>query len=154
MSSRASIKGHPLHPMLIALPIGLWTFSLFCDVMAFVTKDASWATASYRCIAGGLVTGLAAAVPGLIDFFGISERRTKAVAVAHMAFNLVVMAMYAADLAWRSSAGFGLGPVLLAAGALVFLTVSGWLGGELVYKHGMGVDMRDAGAAPQRVARR
>jgi len=73
MSSVASIKKHPVHPMLVAFPIGLWVFALVCDVVRAAGGDAVWQTVAIYCIAGGIVGALLAAIPGLIDYFSIDE---------------------------------------------------------------------------------
>ena len=75
MSSPASIKKHPLHPMLVGFPIGLWVFALVCDVVHAVSGSAIWQTVATFCVAGGIVGALLAAVPGLIDYFSIDEAR-------------------------------------------------------------------------------
>ena len=67
MSSPASIKKHPLHPMLVGLPIGLWVFALVCDVMHAVTGNTAWQIVATYCIGGGIVGAILAAIPGLID---------------------------------------------------------------------------------------
>lgn len=144
MSTRASIKGHPIHAMLIALPIGMWIFSLVADICFAVTKNASWSSAAFLTMAGGLMGGVAAAIPGLIDFTGIDEPRSKRTAVFHMILNLIVMVLYGANIAWRMRAGAGAGPLALSVVAILLLSGSGWLGGALVYEHGMGVDMGES----------
>ena len=55
MASPASIKKHPIHPMLVGVPIGLWVFALVCDVMRAATGSSVWQTVAIYCIAGGIV---------------------------------------------------------------------------------------------------
>jgi uncharacterized membrane protein len=88
MASPASIKKHPLHPMLVALPIGLWTFALVCDVVRAAGGSPNWGTVGSYCIAAGIVGALLAAVPGLIDYFSIDEAEMKRIANLHLAVNL------------------------------------------------------------------
>ena len=72
MRTPASIAGHPIHPMLVTLPIGLWVFSFVCDlVYAFGSVTAVWKTVAFFTMAGGLVGALAAAIPGLIDLLSL-----------------------------------------------------------------------------------
>jgi len=68
MRTPASIFKHPIHPMLIVFPIGLWIFSLACDLirLAGASGDA-WSTAAFFSMIGGLIGALCAAVPGFID---------------------------------------------------------------------------------------
>jgi len=78
MSSPASIKGHPIHPMLVGVPIGLWTFALVADlVYKLGLGDESWARTAFLCIGGGIVGALLAAVPGLFDLLSLSDPRAK-----------------------------------------------------------------------------
>ena len=144
MRTPASIAGHPIHPMLVPLAIGLWIFSLVCDIaFAFGTGDPAWKTVALYTAVGGVVGALAAAVPGLIDLLSLPPaiRRT---GVIHMTINLAVVALFAIGSWLRvSSTGtplpFGT-PVLLSIAGVALLAVSGWLGGKMVYEAGVGVD--------------
>jgi uncharacterized membrane protein len=152
MRTPASIARHPIHPMLIPFPIGLWIFSLVCDlVFAFGGGDAIWKTVALYTMCGGLIGALAAAVPGLVDMLSLPPglRRT---AIVHMTINLIVVALFAVNLwmRWRSgNAGAGAStPVLLSVIGVGLLAVSGWLGGKLVYEGAVAVDTD--GTAEQR----
>jgi uncharacterized membrane protein len=98
MASPASIEKHPVHPMLVAIPIGLWVFALVCDVVHATGGDAVWQTVATYCIAAGIVGALVAAVPGLIDYFSIDEAAMKKIANLHMAVNLGAVAIFAINL--------------------------------------------------------
>jgi uncharacterized membrane protein len=146
MKSPASIAGHPLHPILVAFPIGLWTFALVCDLVyhLFYTSYA-WKEAALFCTGGGLVGAVAAAVPGVIDFLSISSGgRLRQIAIYHLAVNgaAVILFGYAFWLRFREDPflGASLAPVWLTAFGLVLVAVGGWFGGEMVYKLRMGVD--------------
>lgn len=141
MSSPASIKKHPMHPMLVGFPIGLWTFALVCDVVHAVSGSAIWQTVATFCVAGGIVGALLAAVPGLIDYFSIDEAEMKRIANLHLAVNLAAVVVFAINLWLRfrlpveSNVPLGLSVVgVLAIG------FGGWLGGEMVYVKGMAVE--------------
>ncbi len=84
MSSPASIKSHPVHPMLVVFPIGLCGFALVCDMVHAVSGSAVWPTVATFCVAGGIVGALLAAVPGLIDYFSIDEAEMKRIANLHL----------------------------------------------------------------------
>lgn len=149
MSSSASIAKHPLHPMLIVFPIGLWVFSFVADLIGLVAGSAAWGTTAFYTMVGGLVGALAAAVPGFIDFLTIRDTETRTTAWAHMLINLSVVALYAVNLWLRTwSPPLVVLPVVLSAIAVVLLTISGWLGGELVYVRGMGVEPAARPQAP------
>jgi uncharacterized membrane protein len=141
MSSRASIAQHPLHPMLVPFPIALWIFSLVGDLIyALGWGGPVWNDIAFYSMLGGVIGALAAAVPGLIDYLTISDRTVKKVAMTHMILNLILVAMFAVNLWLRmtlpADAAF---PVILSAIGIALLGVSGWLGGELVYVHRVGV---------------
>src|SRR5205085_11158041 len=95
MSSPASIKKHPVHPMLVGFPIGLWVFALVCDVVHAVSGSAIWQTVATFCVAGGIVGALLAAVPGLIDYFSITEAEMRRIANLQLAVNLGAVVIYA-----------------------------------------------------------
>jgi uncharacterized membrane protein len=84
MSSPASIGKHPIHPMLVAFPIGLWVFALVCDVVRLFGGAEIWNSVALYSIAGGIVGALLAAVPGFIDFLSIDEPQVKRIATTHL----------------------------------------------------------------------
>ena len=142
MSSPASIAGHPIHPMLITIPIGLWVFSLVADVIRMTGLGGPvWEDIALYTMIGGLVGALAAAIPGMIHFVSIGERRTKQIGLAHMLINLGVVGLYIVNTYLRATGvAEELGLYAMSAVAVVALAVSGWLGGELVFKHGVAVE--------------
>lgn len=140
MKTKASVAGHPIHPMLVPLPIGLWIFSLVCDLVYLFKGTVEWSTVALYSLAGGIVGALLAAVPGLIDLLAMKGARVKRIGLWHLGINLAVVALYLANLYWRLHAGTAAGPVLLSVLAVLMLAVSGWLGGEMVYVHKVAVD--------------
>jgi uncharacterized membrane protein len=142
MRSRAQIGNHPIHPMLVPLPIGLWVFSLVCDVVyAMGWGGPAWSVTALYTMLGGIVGALLAAPFGLVDFLGLRDPRARRIGAAHLVLNLVVVAMFAVNL-WlrmRSEPGAAL-PIVLSAIGNGMLVVSGWLGGELVYRLGVAVE--------------
>ena len=146
MKSTAAVKGHPIHPMLVTLPIGLWVASIVCDIIYATNHTVFWYDMAYWAMAFGLIGGAIAAVPGLIDFFTSVRRteRARATARMHLILNVLVMAAYAVNLALRGDYGstgggaFGL-VVGLSVVSLVVLSASGWLGGKLIYHYGLGL---------------
>ncbi len=150
MKTPASIARHPIHPMLITIPVGLWIFSFVADLVVYFSEgnDAGvlWFMIGYWTMAGGIVGALLAAVPGFIDLLSLSEQRVRTLATTHMTINLAVVVLYAVNLWLRSiePPDFLTGMGLSAIG-LVLLSVSGWIGGEMVHVHGVGV----AGLIPE-----
>ena len=141
MRTPASIAGHPIHPMLVPIAIGLWIFSLVCDLIhAGGSAQPAWTTVAYYCIGGGIVGALLAAVPGFIDLLSLPEGPRKT-AIAHMTINLTVVALYVVNFWMRSGAPDDPGRLLwLSVVAIGLLVVSGWLGGKMVYELGVAVD--------------
>ena len=155
MHSPASFKGHPIHPMLVVFPIGLWGFSLVADLIYHWTiGGATWSLVAYYTMAGGIVGALLAAIPGLIDLLAIQNPKAKRIGIAHMVINLLVVALYAVNLYIRGRKGYGAeAGVALSAAAVGLLSLSGWLGGELVYVYGVAVEGRVEGREPARQPR-
>ena len=141
MSSPASIKGHPLHPVLVALPIGLWVFSLACDLLGLVYRENwLWQSVALYALVGGVIGAFAAAVPGLVDLLALRDPEVRRIGVTHMTINLVVIAIFIGDAVLRFSDAIGTtGPVVVSLLGVVLLGISGWLGGEMVYKRGVAV---------------
>jgi uncharacterized membrane protein len=140
MRTPASIAGHPIHPMLVPIPIGLWVFSLVCDIVFTVGgKNPDWATVALFTMGGGIVGALLAAVPGLIDLLSLPERARK-IALMHMSINLAVVVLYVINL-WMRARGPGDPGALmwLSVVSIGLLAASGWLGGKLVYELGVAV---------------
>jgi uncharacterized membrane protein len=129
--------------MLVAVPIGLWVFSLVCDlVRIFGGTSPNWPVVAYYTLIGGIVGALVAAVPGFIDMLSLPWS-TKRIALLHMSINLTVVALYAVNAWLRSRGGAEMTPVWLSVIAVLMLVVSGWLGGKMVYLHGVAVDHLD-----------
>ncbi len=141
MRTPASIAGHPIHPMLVPIPIGLWIFSLVCDLIhAGGSTNAAWPTVALYTMGAGIVGALLAAVPGLIDLISLppGPRRT---ALTHMAINLTVVALYVINIWLRLGSPERPGKLIwLSVIAIGLLVISGWLGGKMVYVHGIAVD--------------
>jgi uncharacterized membrane protein len=145
MNTPASIRSHPIHPMLIVFPIALWIVSLICDVIYHAgSHNTFWKGVAFYLIAGGIIGGALAAVPGFVDYLSITDPRVKRVATIHLALNVIILAMFLFNLGIRYNAAPSaeMSTVYLSIAGLVLLGVSGWLGGTLVYEHQMGVSER------------
>jgi uncharacterized membrane protein len=141
MSSPASIKKHPLHPMLVAVPIGLWLFALVCGIVAAAGGTSIWSTVAFYCVGGGIVGAVVAAVPGLIDYFSIDEAAMRRIATLHLIVNSTALFVFALNLWTRFAPPPGsYMPLILSIVGIVGVGVGGWLGGEMVYVKGMAVE--------------
>jgi len=140
--STASILGHPIHPMLVPFPIAFFIGALATDVAAWLSGDPFWARVSFWLIAGGVGMGVLAALAGLTDFLTIKRVRALNAARFHFLGNATVMVLSIISLTLRwGDPVAGLWPwgLVLSAAVTALLGVTGWLGGELVYKHGIGM---------------
>lgn len=143
MESRAKIAGHAAHALLIVFPLGLLATAVIFDVIYLLTDNPTFVLVSFWMIVAGLIGGLAAAVPGWIDWFAIpAGTRAKRVGLVHGLGNVTVLLLFA--LSWllrRDEAGYLPSTIALAASFLGFVlaVVTGWLGSELVERLGVGV---------------
>jgi len=139
--STAAIGGHPLHPVLVTLPIGFLVGVLLSDLAFWRTADPFWARASIWLVAAGVITALLAAIFGFIDFVTIRRVREHATGWIHFIGNLVAVALSA--ISWFLRAQDTVGAVVPAGLALsvvvvLILLVTGWLGGELTFRYLVG----------------
>ena len=143
MESRIKLFGHPLHPMLIPFPLGLLGTALLFDLIdAFGGSDALGQAAHYM-IAAGILSGLAAALPGALDWAALpGGTRAKRVATRHGLGNAAVVALFAVAWLLRRDDRADPDALVLAIEVVAVLgaVVTGWLGGELVDRLGVGVD--------------
>ena len=152
MESRAKALGHAIHPMLIVFPLGLLSTAVIFDIVYLVTDRSGFAVAAADMIAAGVVGGLVAAVFGLIDWLAVPQgTRAKRVGSLHGLGNVVVVVLFA--ISWLLRAGGtnwepgGLALVFSFVG-FVLAGVTGWMGGELVERLGIGVDDHSGVDAP------
>jgi uncharacterized membrane protein len=143
MEAKAKLFGHPVHQMLIVLPLGVLAMSLFFDVIALVTGEAKLHEAAFYMIAAGVISGLVAAVFGLIDFLAVpAGTRAKRIGAMHGIGNVIVVLLFA--VGWFIRRDEPARPetvaIALSAAAAGLAIVTGWLGGELVGRLGVGVD--------------
>ena len=143
MDARAKILGHPIHQMLIPLPLGVLSMAVIFDILALITDSPRLRQAVFYMIAAGVISGLVAAVFGLIDFLAIPKNtRAKRVGAMHGIGNVIVVVLFALSWLLRQNdppAANTLATVVAVAG-FALAGVTGWLGGELVDRLSVGVD--------------
>jgi len=152
--SGARLGKHPIHPMLVVVPLGLWIAALAFDIVGAVTGDATWRTLAFWNIVGGIVGALAAAVPGFVDYLAL-EGGLRRLATYHMIMNLGAVALFAVNAFIRTRVGDDSPwPLALSVIGVVGVLASGWLGGQLVYVHRVGVEEPESPRQerPRRVA--
>lgn len=144
MESKAKLARHPAHPILIVFPLGLLATSVIFNVVYFLNDNPTMSVVSYWMTVSGLLGGLAAAVPGLIDWLAIpTGTRARQVGAIHGIGNVIVLLLF--GLSWfvrRDEPSYEPSMLALTASFLGFIVsgVTGWLGGELIDRLGVGVD--------------
>jgi len=145
MRSRASIAGHPLHPAAVAIPIGAFTIVLLADLAALAGGDAGavrWGPTASFALGVGIVGALLAAGLGFIDYFKVTFSNAGfRLARLHMMFNLVAVGLMALSfwLRWSDPDGWCVPGFVASTVGFAILGASGYLGGEMVFKHKIGV---------------
>lgn len=143
MESKARFLGHSVHQMLIVFPLGLLATSVVFDVIQLATHDGKWSTIAYYMIAAGVIGGLIAAIFGFADYLSIpTGTRAKSIGRLHGIGNVVLVALFAVSWYLRMPDPAQPGALALALSfiGVALAGVTGWLGGELVDRLGVGVD--------------
>lgn len=147
MASPASIAGHPVHPMIIPFPIALWVFSLVADLIYLWRGNPVWRDyIAFYTLLGGIIGAAVAAVPGYIDWLSLKDRDVVKIANWHARLNVIALLIFAASFYLRTTTGssFVSGsytiPVALSVLGVILISISGYLGGEMVFRHGVAVD--------------
>ena len=137
--STAQIGGHPIHPMLVQFPIVCFILAFVCDVL-FTQGHTELAGPSKWLLLIGLATGALAAVAGLTDFLG-DKRIQGSDAIKHAVANVTAVVLELVNLFLRRGNDDFIGTtgVYISGVVVLILLYSGWKGGALVYRHGIGV---------------
>lgn len=151
MRSKAAIAGHPIHPALVAIPIGLFTWTLVADVVYLVQdRDQMWYNIACWSGIAAIVSAAIAALPGLVDYFGVARYTdARGMGMTHMVLNTTVTLLFIVALLMMldngATDGTQLGVVVvLHAVGVGLLLLSGWLGGEMVFRKHIGSIPEDA----------
>jgi len=156
MASKASIGGHPIHPMLIPFPIALFIFSFVADLIYLWRGNPIWRDyLAFYTMLGGIIGAAAAAVPGLIDWATLTDRAAVRVANWHARINVITLVIFVASFYLRTASGASwvtslpMLPFYLSIVGVIGLGIAGWLGGQLVFAHGVAVDTRKGSKSEQ-----
>lgn len=138
--------------MLIPFPIALWVFSLVADVIFLWRGHTLWRDyIAFYTLLGGTLGAVAAAVPGLIDWLSLKDPKVVKIANWHARLNVIALLVFAASIYLRTASGAAMVsgsytiPLALSVLGVILISISGYLGGELVFKHGVAVDQPPSG---------
>jgi uncharacterized membrane protein len=143
MESKAKLFGHAIHPILIVFPLGLLATAVVFDAIGWMTNNGRWLEISFWMITAGIIGGFSAAIFGLIDWLAIpAGTRAKSIGMWHGLGNLIVMLLFCVSWALRrpNPVDPGALPVMISLAGAALALLTGWLGGELVERLGVGVD--------------
>ena len=149
MKSKANFKSHPIHPILIVFPIAFFTGAFLFDILKLITDNVSFETTSGYMILAGIISGFMAAIPGIIDYFFTVPPKSSAKkrATQHGLINTSMLIIFIIVYILRQKPGI---PTWLIIGleftGIVLMMIAGWMGGTLVHRNQIGVDIRYAGA--------
>ena len=140
--STVAIAKHPLHPLIVTFPIAFLTGAAGADVGYWLTGDYFWARAAIWLIGAGLISGLVAALTGMLDFLKIDRVKKHSAGWIHMAGNVTALALTFVNWYLRRDNVEG---AILPTGIVIsivvasLLGITGWYGAELVYRHKISV---------------
>lgn len=149
MKSKAQIKGHPIHPILVGFPIAFFIGTLLFDVLSLATNRSDFNATAYFLEGAGIIAALVTAIPGIVDYFYTVPPKSsgKKRATQHGLLNICVVIIFTIAWFYRSGTDAPAALVLvLETIGVIGLGISGWLGGTLVYRNQIGVDPRYAHA--------
>ncbi len=135
---------HPLHAPLVHFPLALLGTSLVFDVVGIVRGEALWWAIGFWNVALGLTVSVATAVTGFVDSLRVvPDSPASPIVTRHMLSVLTSLSCYGAAMFVRGGPGAATGltrsaTLALEAVGFVLLMLAGWLGGEMVYRHGVG----------------
>jgi uncharacterized membrane protein len=142
MKSTARFFGHPIHPMLIPYPFAFLSGAAAFNVAAAARGNERFAQTARHLRSVGIASAVAAALPGIVDYFGtVPAGRPRETATLHALSNLTALGLFTASaLTEHDDAPPRPATVALELAGTVMLSIGGWLGGELSYHHQVGVD--------------
>lgn len=147
MRSKAQIKSHPIHPILVGFPVAFFTGTVFFDFLCLIQRQSDFGSVARYLLIAGIIMSIATAVPGFIDFLYTVPPASSAKqrAATHGLLNVCMLALFILALVFRAGADSpGAVPMILECAGFVVMSIAGWLGGTLVHRNQIGVDPRYA----------
>ncbi|HEY1025362.1 MAG TPA: DUF2231 domain-containing protein [Sphingobacteriaceae bacterium] len=150
MRSKAHVKSHPLHPILIPFPIAFLTGALLFDVLAIAMDDLSFRQTAEYLLLAGIISAVVTAIPGLIDYLysvppqSSGKKRAMKHGMLNTAHLILFIIVYLLRMGDQEFSDVVI--VLLEAVGVMLLMIAGWMGGTLVHRNMIGIDHRYAHA--------
>jgi uncharacterized membrane protein len=137
---RLSVMGHPVHPILQAIPAAVLPASTTFDVLAYLAEDEEGLSkAGHYALIFGLLGAAGAATTGVLDYYEIENEPVRRTALYHGLSNAALIGCYLASLRSRDGHRAGSKSLILSVVGASLIGLSGYLGGTLVYEHGVRV---------------
>jgi uncharacterized membrane protein/nitrite reductase/ring-hydroxylating ferredoxin subunit len=148
MKSRAQFKSHPIHPVLVSFPIAFFIGTFAFDILSYFTDSNDLTSTARWTNLAGITFAVLAAIPGLIDFLYAvpPESSAKKRAAKHGLLNSTVLILFTLAYVLRNNKISYAGLIAIEALGTILLSIAGWMGGTLVYRNQIGVDVRYADA--------
>jgi uncharacterized membrane protein len=144
MQGKATIAGHPIHPMLVTFPIGCYVAAAISDLVSLGNHSGFWQTMGMWLLAFGVGGSLLAAFFGFVDYLSApmsADART--VANLHATLNVAILIIFGTAFAIEYLAPHDAWGYVLTAAGLVLLAIAGTLGGSLAHRHLVGSSEQD-----------
>jgi uncharacterized membrane protein len=142
VTSSVSIAGHPIHPILVIFPVAFLSGAAGADIGYWLTEDFFWARAAIWLIGLGGLSGILAGLIGMVDFIRVPRVRKRTAGWAHMVINIAALVLTFINLGLRLGnpiANIIPTGIIISSIVATLLAVGGWYGGELTFRHKVGV---------------
>ncbi len=146
VTSSVNILGHPIHPIIVIFPVAFLSSAAGTDLGYWLTRDPFWVRASMWLIGLGALAGILAGLVGMVDFVRIPRVRHRTAGWAHMIANITALVLSLVNFGLRlNEPTTAILPIGLTLSLVVatLLLVGGWFGGELTFRHKIGVIGRE-----------
>lgn len=142
MESRAKLFGHPVHQMLVTFPIGAFGFSVASDALHGYFGERKFAHAATQALDFGLISAALAIPFGAADLLAVPRgTRARKIGVWHAVGNTAMLGLFGASRLLRARGDAARAAKWLSGAAFMLSGVTAWLGGELVNRYGIGVEL-------------
>jgi len=138
--------GHPLHPILVHVPMAMWPSALIFDLLSrWQIGGNAMVRLSFYAIIFGLAASLLAVPAGVVDWTGIKkEKPAWKIGLYHLVLNIIAAALFAINLGvrvqdFRNVTIVATAPLALSILGTAILIVSAYLGGRMTYEYGISV---------------